>query len=73
MTDFLTLVIEGFAQGAPAHHHLVFKAHPLEDGRAPIAREIRRLTALAFQGQPTGDPAFDALGVVAAEVGRTDR
>lgn len=32
---------------------------------------IRRLTALAFAGQPTGDPAFDALGVVAHEVGLT--
>jgi phytoene synthase len=32
---------------------------------------IRRLTALAFEGRPTGDPAFDALGVVAAEVGLT--
>jgi len=36
MTDFLALVIRGFAKGAPPHHHLVFKAHPLEDGRAPI-------------------------------------
>lgn len=41
--DFLVCVIAGFADGAPAHHHLVFKAHPLEDGRAPIRREIRRL------------------------------
>jgi 15-cis-phytoene synthase len=32
---------------------------------------IRRLTAQAFAGQPTGDPAFDALGVVADEVGLT--
>ena len=32
---------------------------------------IRRLTALAFEGKPTGDPAFDALGVVAAECGLT--
>lgn len=32
---------------------------------------IRRLTALAFSQLPTGDPAFDALGVVAAEVGLT--
>ena len=32
---------------------------------------IRRLTALAFAQLPTGDPAFDALGVVAAEVGLT--
>lgn len=43
MTEFLSLVIEGFAVGAPGHHHLVFKAHPLEDGRTPVAREIRRL------------------------------
>ncbi|HEX9857677.1 MAG TPA: capsular biosynthesis protein [Paracoccaceae bacterium] len=43
MTEFLTLVIEGFARGAAPHHHLVFKAHPLEDGRVPVARDIRRL------------------------------
>lgn len=41
MTEFITLVMEGFARGAPAHHHLVFKAHPLEDGRAAIAGAIR--------------------------------
>ena len=45
MRDFLRLVIEGFAQGAPSHHHLVFKAHPLEDGRAPLLRDIRALAA----------------------------
>jgi len=44
MTDFLDLVMKGFAKGAPPHHHLVFKAHPLEDGRVPLRREIRRLT-----------------------------
>ncbi|MBD3764724.1 MAG: capsular biosynthesis protein [Rhodobacterales bacterium] len=43
MTDFIALCIEGFARGAPPHHHLVFKAHPLEDGRAPVSRTIRRL------------------------------
>lgn len=43
MTEFLALVLEGFARGAAPHHHLVFKAHPLEDGRAPIARAIRAL------------------------------
>jgi 15-cis-phytoene synthase len=32
---------------------------------------IRRLTGLAFEGKPTGDPAFDALGVVAEECGLT--
>jgi capsular polysaccharide export protein len=46
MTDFLALVMEGFAAGAPPHHHLVFKAHPLEDGRVPLLPEIRRLARL---------------------------
>ncbi|WP_372603156.1 capsule biosynthesis protein [Actibacterium sp.] len=45
MTDFLDLCITGFAEGAPGHHHLVFKAHPLEDGRVPLRSEIRRLAA----------------------------
>ncbi len=44
MTDFLELVIEGFVAGAPPHHHLVFKAHPLEDGRVPLRKEIKRLS-----------------------------
>lgn len=43
MTDFVAVVIRGFARGAPTHHHLVFKAHPLEDGRAPILPAIRQL------------------------------
>ncbi|GGW35912.1 capsule biosynthesis protein CapA [Gemmobacter lanyuensis] len=43
MTEFLELVITEFAKGAAPHHHLVFKAHPLEDGRVPVARTIRRL------------------------------
>ena len=45
MTEFLEIVIDGFAKGAPTHHHLVFKAHPLEDGRVPVRREIRRMAA----------------------------
>ncbi|WP_299851268.1 capsular biosynthesis protein [uncultured Roseovarius sp.] len=43
MAEFLETVIDGFAKGAPPHHHLVVKAHPLEDGRAPIRRELKRL------------------------------
>ncbi len=39
--EFVTLCLEAFAAGAPRHHHLVFKAHPLEDGRARIDRAIR--------------------------------
>ncbi len=41
MADFIDLCLDGFARGAAAHHHLVFKAHPLEDGRVPVARLIR--------------------------------
>ncbi|NBT32264.1 MAG: capsule biosynthesis protein CapA, partial [Rhodobacteraceae bacterium] len=41
MTEFLELVIEGFAKGAQKHHHLVFKAHPLENDKSPIKRIIR--------------------------------
>ena len=50
MTEFLDVVINGFAQGAARHHHLVFKAHPLEDGRVPMRREIRRLARAAGVG-----------------------
>jgi capsular polysaccharide export protein len=45
MTEFLALVMDGFAKGAPRHHHLVFKAHPLDDGRVPLRLELRRLAA----------------------------
>ncbi len=34
---------------------------------------IRQLTAKAFAGEPTGDPSFDALGVVAKECGLTPK
>jgi capsular polysaccharide export protein len=43
MADFLKTVVEGFAEGAPGHHHLVFKAHPLEDGRVPIRNLLKQL------------------------------
>jgi capsular polysaccharide export protein len=43
MTEFLSLVAEGFAKGAPQHHHLVFKAHPLEDGRVAVKTAIKAL------------------------------
>jgi capsular polysaccharide export protein len=45
MEEFLAVVIAGFAKGAPQHHHLVFKAHPLENGRSPLRRIIKRLAA----------------------------
>ncbi|MEQ9261032.1 MAG: capsular biosynthesis protein [Roseovarius sp.] len=43
MSEFLETVIRGFAEGAPGHHHLVVKAHPLEDGRVPVRRVLRGL------------------------------
>ena len=43
MAEFIAPVIADFAKGAPQHHHLVFKAHPLETGRAPLRRIIRDL------------------------------
>ena len=43
MADFLEMVMAGFAAGGPSHHHLVFKAHPLEDGRSRLRQHIRRL------------------------------
>lgn len=42
--QFIERVIAGFARGAPAHHHLVFKAHPLEDRRIPLRRIIAAQT-----------------------------
>ena len=41
ITEFVTLCLEGFAAGAPRHHHIVFKAHPLEDGRTEIVSLLR--------------------------------
>ena len=46
MPEFLAEIVEGFATGAPRHHHLVVKAHPLEDGRVPVRRELRRLAKM---------------------------
>lgn len=43
MADFLAVVLDGFAKGAPRHHHIVFKAHPLEDGRVPVKQDLRRI------------------------------
>lgn len=41
---------------------------PVDDPMARL-REIRRMTEAALAGEATGDPAFDALGVVVAECG----
>ncbi len=38
MDEFMRECVENFAKFAPKHHHLAFKAHPLEDERKPLAR-----------------------------------
>ena len=43
MQDFITLIIAGFAKGAQNHHHLVFKAHPLENGKSSLRQMIRKI------------------------------
>ena len=41
MNAFIELTIDGFAKGAPLHHHLILKAHPLENGQSPLRKMIR--------------------------------
>ncbi|WBU58346.1 capsule biosynthesis protein CapA [Paracoccus sediminicola] len=40
MAAFTAEVLEAFAANAPRHHHIVFKAHPLEDGRSRQRQDI---------------------------------
>lgn len=42
MSEFTDQVMTEFATSAPRHHHLVFKAHPLEDGRGGIRHAVER-------------------------------
>ncbi|SLN44013.1 Capsule polysaccharide biosynthesis protein [Roseovarius albus] len=44
ISEFLEMVIKGFADGAPGHHHLVIKTHPLEDGRSTFVKDLKTLT-----------------------------
>lgn len=43
--EFVETVVAEFARSAPRHHHLIFKAHPLEDGRAGNRHAIRNSAA----------------------------
>lgn len=45
MTGFITDCLNAFATGADPALHLVFKAHPLEDGRTAIAATIHEVAA----------------------------
>lgn len=41
--EFLDQVLCGFAQGAPGHHQLVVKAHPLEQNGAALSAMLKNL------------------------------
>ena len=41
MSEFVEQMIDGFARGAPSHHRLVLKEHPLENHREPLRQRVR--------------------------------
>ncbi|MCF6306020.1 MAG: capsular biosynthesis protein [Rhodobacteraceae bacterium] len=45
MADFAEQCIQDFANSAKPHYRLVFKAHPLEDGREKLGKSIKKLAA----------------------------
>lgn len=52
MSEFTDLVLDEFARHAPRHHQLVFKAHPLEDGRGGIRHAVLdKARALGIEGR----------------------
>ena len=52
MSDFTDEVLDAFARAAPRHHHIVFKAHPLEDGRGRVREAIiGRARALGLEAR----------------------
>lgn len=42
VAEFVEHCLEAFRDGAPADHHIVFKAHPFEDGRERLETVARR-------------------------------
>ena len=64
--EFLETVLRGFSEGAPPHHHLVLKAHPLEDGREPLRPLVR---ALAGEHGVSGRVHFVTGGKLARLLG----
>ena len=50
--EFADLVLEAFREGAPRHHRLAFKAHPLDDGSGGLRRHLAgRAAALGLDGR----------------------
>ena len=41
-SEFLVLVFQSFLKGAAPHHQLVFKTHPLDDGRSPLRKIVAK-------------------------------
>lgn len=42
--EFLETIFAGFAIGSRPHHHLIVKAHPLEDGRENLSGLVKELS-----------------------------
>jgi capsular polysaccharide export protein len=52
MQDFMRDVVSAFASKAPKHHHLIFKAHPLEDFRVSLdAISVELMNEFGLQGR----------------------
>lgn len=70
--EFIDLTCAGFARGAPRLHRLVFKTHPLEDGREPLDRLVAAAAARhgipdrvqVIRGGKLGALLDDAVSVV---------
>ncbi len=69
MKSFVEMVVDGFAKGAPGHHHLIFKAHPLESGQSPL----RQIIATAAKAQGIGARVHFLRGGKLAQILRDAR
>jgi len=66
MADFVDHCVECFATGAPRHHLLAVKAHPLDDGRDGLRGHLaRRVAALGLEGRVRFLPGGKLAGVLA--------
>ncbi len=72
VAEFAKLCIENFAEAGQGHHRLVFKTHPLEDGREGLSRKIKEMAEQAgvadrvdfIIGGKLGQLLDNALGAV---------
>lgn len=72
MEGFMRDVVQAFALKAPGHHHLIFKAHPLEDYRVEVDKIAFRLAKeFGLKGRVhflNGGKLAELLGIVRSVV-----